>query len=398
MSKPLLFEPLTIKGVTLKNRVVVAPMHQYAAVKGYPTDWHLMNAGRWAAGGAGMVFIESTKVERRGCGTGGDLGLWNDDLISHHKRITDFIRAQESVPALQLGHSGRKARRFRPWQGGAPLTPEGAKEAGVDDWDDWELVAPSAIGSGDSEPVPRALSADDIKVTVENWGKGAARAHAAGYDVLEIHAAHGYLLHQFLSPKANLRNDEYGGSDLNRMRFAIEVTEAVRANWPADKPLFMRLSVEDDAGWGPDESVALSRLVKEKGVDVIDCSSGGMRGSPVISAGPVGYGYQVPYAEKIRTEAGIATMAVGLIVHAEQAEEILQKGQADLIAVGREFLHNPNWALDAALKLGAEGAFQVTPPAYDYWLEKRASSVKAVTPSTYFPGADHSETDARSST
>ncbi|MGY8961593.1 MAG: oxidoreductase, partial [Alphaproteobacteria bacterium] len=153
MSKPLLFEPLTIKGVTLKNRVVVAPMHQYAAVKGYPTDWHLMNAGRWAAGGAGMVFIESTKVERRGCGTAGDLGLWNDDLISHHKRITDFIRAQDSVPALQLGHSGRKARRFRPWQGGAPLTPEGAKEAGVDDWDDWELVAPSAIGSGDSEPV-----------------------------------------------------------------------------------------------------------------------------------------------------------------------------------------------------------------------------------------------------
>jgi 2,4-dienoyl-CoA reductase-like NADH-dependent reductase (Old Yellow Enzyme family) len=389
MPNPMLFEPLTIRNVTLKNRVVAAPMHQYAAEKGFPTDWHLMNAGRFAAGGAGLVFIESTKVERRGCGTAGDLGLWDDDFIPHFKRLADFIRAQNSVSALQIGHSGRKARRFRPWQGGAPLTQSGAKESGVDDWDDWELVAPSAIGSSDTEPEPRALSAADIKVTVENWGKAAARAHKAGFDILEIHAAHGYLLHQFLSPKANLRNDEYGGSDLNRMRFAIEVTEAVRANWPDEKPLFMRLSVQDDAGWGPEESVVLSRFVKDKGVDVIDCSSGGLRGSPVITAGPVGYGYQVPYAEKIRAEAGMMSMAVGLIIHAEQAEEILQNGQADLIAIGREFLHNPNWTLDAALKLGIPDAFKTTPPAYDYWLEKRATSVKGVTPSTYFPGADN---------
>ena len=389
MPNPMLFEPLTIRNVTLKNRVVAAPMHQYAAEKGFPTDWHLMNAGRFAAGGAGLVFIESTKVERRGCGTAGDLGLWHDDFIPHFKRLADFIRAQNSVSALQIGHSGRKARRFRPWQGGAPLTQDGAKESGVDDWDDWELVAPSAIGSSDTEPEPRALSAADIKVTVENWGKAAARAHKAGFDILEIHAAHGYLLHQFLSPKANLRNDEYGGSDLNRMRFAIEVTEAVRANWPDEKPLFMRLSVQDDAGWGPEESVVLSRFVKDKGVDVIDCSSGGLRGSPVITAGPVGYGYQVPYAEKIRAEADMMSMAVGLIIHAEQAEEILQNGQADLIAIGREFLHNPNWTLDAALKLGIPDAFKTTPPAYDYWLEKRATSVKGVTPSTYFPGADN---------
>ena len=388
MGTPLLFRPIKIRDVTLKNRVVVAPMHQYAAVKGYPTDWHLMNAGRFAAGGAGLVFIESTKVERRGCGTAGDMGLWDDSYTEHFRRLADFIRSQNSVPAIQLGHSGRKARRFRPWEGGAPLTEEGAIKAGVDDWDDWELVAPSAIGSSETEPIPRALSFGEIQKTIENWSEAARRANEAGFEVLEIHAAHGYLLHQFLSPKANLRTDEYGGSESKRMRLPLEIAEAVRANWPEDKPLFIRLSVEDDAGWGPDESVRFSKLVRAKGVDVIDCSSGGMRGSPVLSAGPVGYGYQVPYAEKIRKETDLMSMAVGLIVHAEQAEEILQSGRADLIAIAREFLHNPNWALDAALKLGVEDAFKVTPPAYDYWLEKRSSSVKDVVPSTYFPGSD----------
>ena len=388
MRTPLLFQPIKIRDVTLKNRVVVAPMHQYAAVKGYPTDWHLMNAGRFAAGGAGLVFIESTKVERRGCGTAGDMGLWDDSYTEHFRRLADFIRSQNSVPAIQLGHSGRKARRFRPWEGGAPLTEEGAIKAGVDDWDDWELVAPSAIGSSETEPIPRALSFGEIQKTIENWSEAARRANEAGFEVLEIHAAHGYLLHQFLSPKANLRTDEYGGSESKRMRLPFEIAEAVRANWPEDKPLFIRLSVEDDAGWGPDESVRFSKLVRAKGVDVIDCSSGGMRGSPVLSAGPVGYGYQVPYAEKIRKETDLMSMAVGLIVHAEQAEEILQSGRADLIAIAREFLHNPNWALDAALKLGVEDAFKVTPPAYDYWLEKRSSSVKDVVPSTYFPGSD----------
>ena len=388
MRTPLLFQPIKIRDVTLKNRVVVAPMHQYAAVKGYPTDWHLMNAGRFAAGGAGLVFIESTKVERRGCGTAGDMGLWDDSYTEHFRRLADFIRSQNSVPAIQLGHSGRKARRFRPWEGGAPLTEEGAIKAGVDDWDDWELVAPSAIGASETEPIPRALSFGEIQKTIENWSEAARRANEAGFEVLEIHAAHGYLLHQFLSPKANLRTDEYGGSESKRMRLPLEIAEAVRGNWPEDKPLFVRLSVEDDAGWGPDESVRFSKLVRAKGVDVIDCSSGGMRGSPVLSAGPVGYGYQVPYAEKIRKETDLMSMAVGLIVHAEQAEEILQSGRADLIAIAREFLHNPNWALDAALKLGVEDAFKVTPPAYDYWLEKRSSSVKDVVPSTYFPGSD----------
>ncbi len=381
MSDPLLFTPFTLRGVTLKNRVVVAPMHQYMAERGYPTDWHLMNIGRYAAGGAGLVFVESTKVARNGCGTIGDLGLWDDDFIPHFTRLADFIRAHDAVPAIQLGHSGRKARRFRPWEGGGPLEPSPE----IDDWDDWGLVAPSALPSGNDDPVPHELSIGEITDLVEAWGKAAARAHAAGFDVLEIHAAHGYLIHQFLSPKANRRTDAYGGSDSKRHRFAVEVTEAMRAAWPDDKPLFMRLSVEDDAGWGPAESVELAKVVKPMGVDVIDCSSGGMLGRPVDGSGPVGYGYQVPYAERLRREAGVMTMAVGLIVHADQAEEILQNGRADLVALAREMLYNPNWPMDAAQKLGFDAEFTSVPAPQSYWLAKRAASIKDMVPSTYRP-------------
>ena len=383
MAQPLLFSPLRVRDITFKNRVVIAPMHQYSAVKGYPTDWHLMSVGRYAAGGAGLVFVESTKVERRGCGTIGDMGLWHDDFVPHFKRLADFIRQCNAVPAIQLGHSGRKARRFRPWEGGQPL--ERTDE--VDDWDDWELVSASGHADG-NDPAPRALSRQEIPQVIERWGQAAARADAAGFDVLEIHAAHGYLIHQFLSPHSNRRDDDYGGSEENRMRFAVEIAECVRAVWPQHKPLFMRLSVEDNAGWDPDKSVALARLVKSRGVDVIDCSSGGMRGAPVVGTGPVGYSYQVPYAEKLRKEADIMSMAVGLIVHADQAEQILQDGRADLIALAREVMYNPNWAVDAAVKLGVEEPFSLMPPAYDYWLAKRAGQVKELTPSTYGPGLE----------
>jgi len=382
MADPLLFTPMRLREVSLKNRVVIAPMHQYSAVKGFATDWHLMNAGRFAAGGAGLVIMESTKVERRGCGTVGDLGIWKDEFVPGLRRCVDFIRQNGAVPGIQLGHSGRKARRFRPWEGGTPLKPS----LEIDDWDAWELVAPSALQSPETEPMPRALTREEIPKLVEAWAQAARRADEAGFDVLELHGAHGYLVHEFLSPFSNRRNDEYGGSDLNRMRFCIEVVEAVRALWPARKPLFLRLSVEDNAGWGPEQSVALARIVKDKGVDVIDCSSGGMRGSPVVSAGAVGYGYQVPYAAKIKAEAGLATMAVGLIVHADQAEGILQRGEADLIAVAREVLYNPNWPMDAAQKLGVDKQFASVPPPQAYWLAKRASSVKGVVPSTYQRG------------
>lgn len=379
MAMPLLFTPMQMRGVTLKNRAVVAPMHQYAAVRGFATDWHLMNAGRYAAGGAGLVIVESTKVERRGCGTVGDLGIWEDGHIPGHARLVEFIRAHGSVAGLQIGHSGRKARRFRPWEGGKPLvrTPE------VEDWEGWELVSASALNSPESDPTPRALTRDEIPEVIERWGQAARRANEAGYQVLEIHAAHGYLIHQFLSPFSNVRNDEYGGSERNRMRFCIEVVESVRAHWPAEKPLFVRFSVDDDAGWDPDQSVRLARLLKPKGVDVIDCSSGGMRGSPVVSAGPVTYSYQVPYAAKLRREADIMSMAVGLIVHADQAEGILQRGDADLIALARELLYNPNWPMDAAQKLGVDANFSLVPPPQAYWLDKRARQVKELQPSTF---------------
>ena len=377
MTGPLLFSSIPLRSVTLKNRVVIAPMHQYSGEAGYPTDWHLMNAGRFATGGAGLVIVESTKVERRGCGTVGDLGLWHDDFIPHFERLAGFIRRHGSVPGIQLGHSGRKARRQRPWEGGRPLQ----QSAEIADWDEWELVAPSAVAAK-GDPEPRMLTLTEVRNLVDAWGKAAARADQAGFEVLEIHGAHGYLIHQFLSPAANVRNDEYGGTEANRRRFAIEVVESVRANWPAEKPLFMRLSVEDDAGWGPDESVALSRIVKPKGVDVIDCSSGGMRGAPVVGAGHIGYGYQVPYAEKIRSEAEMMTMAVGLIVHADQAEDILQHGRADLIALAREALYNPNWPMDAARKLEVDQPYDLTPSPYRYWLSKRAEQMRHLMPST----------------
>ena len=239
----------------------------------------------------------------------------------------------------------------------------------------------------DRLPTPRAFTRDEIPLVVQHWGDAAARAHRAGFEVLEIHGAHGYLVHQFLSPVANRRNDDYGGSDANRMRFALEVAECVRANWPAEKPLFMRLSCEDDAGWGPEQSVALARELKTKGVDVIDCSSGGiLERSPMDFVRAKKYGYQVPYAEKIRAEAGVMTMAVGHIVHSDQAEAVLRDGKADLIALARELLYNPNWAMDAAQKLGADPDFRLVPPNYGFWLGKRGKSGFEGVPSTFQTG------------
>jgi 2,4-dienoyl-CoA reductase-like NADH-dependent reductase (Old Yellow Enzyme family) len=265
-----------------------------------------MNAGRYAAGGAGLVILESTKIERRGCGTVGDLGLWDDAFIAPLRRIVDLVRQCGSACGIQLGHSGRKARTGRPWEGGKPLV----ENPGLADWDQWELVAPSALPADERSPVPRALTAAEIAAVARDWGRAAARADQAGFDVVEIHGAHGFLIHQFLSPQANQRTDEYGGSLANRMRFALEVARSVRASW-SHKPLFMRLSVDDDAGWGPAESVALARELKTCGVDIIDCSAGGILARPVSSA-PLGYGYQVPSLGQFASK-GRGRMAVGLI-------------------------------------------------------------------------------------
>ena len=384
MAQPLLFTPITIKGVTMKNRIVVAPMHQYAAEEGFATDWHLMNAGKYAAGGAGFVMMESTKVARNGCGTVGDTALWDDKFIPNLKRCADFIRKYGAVPGIQLGHSGRKARLRRPWEGAAPLQGD---EPEIYDWEGWELVAPSAIPHSDRAATPRALSHNEVRDMAVKWAEAAVRADKCGFDILEIHGAHGYLIHQFLSPHTNKRTDEYGGSEQNRFRFAIEVAENVRSVWPAHKPLFMRLSCEDDAGWDVDQSVRLAAELKRVGVDVIDCSSGGtLERSPMDSVRSKKYGYQVPYAERIRKEAGVMTMAVGHIIHADQAEAILQSGRADLIAIAREIMYNPNWPMDAAQKLGADPDFTMVPPPLRYWLAKRAKSGFEGKPSTYMNG------------
>src|SRR3979411_201216 len=341
MSETLLFSPMSIRGVELRNRVVVPPMHQYSAIKGFPTDWHLLTAGKFAAGGAGLVVVESTKVERRGCGTVGDLGIWDDAFVEPLSRLAKFIKQQNSVAGIQLGHSGRKARATRPGEGDRPLqrTPE------IEDWDDWSPVAPSAIAHSEKWPVPKALERGEVKDIVQAWGNAARRAQEAGFDVLELHGAHGYLVHEFLSERSNQRTDQYGGSEPNRMRFITEIAEAVRAHWPDDKPLFARLSVEDHAGWGVAQSARLATILKGRGVDVIDCSSGGITDLAPILGKEIKYSYQVPLSEHVKRHADIMTMAVGLIIHGDQAAQILRDRQADLIAVGRANLNTPQSAV-----------------------------------------------------
>jgi 2,4-dienoyl-CoA reductase-like NADH-dependent reductase (Old Yellow Enzyme family) len=385
MPGPMLFEPMTLRDVTLKNRIVVPPMHQYSAVRGFPTDWHLMNAGKFAAGGAGLVVVESTKVERRGCGTLGDLGIWDDKFVEPLSRLVKFIKQQSAVAGIQLGHSGRKARANRPWEGDGPLK----RTEAIDDWEAWQPVAPSAIAHSEKWGVPRALETREVKDLVQAWGNAARRAHEAGFDVLELHGAHGYLVHEFLSERSNQRTDEYGGSEGNRMRFLIEVAEAVRTHWPERKPLFVRLSVEDNAGWGPEQSAKIAKILKTKGVDVIDCSSGGITDAAPILGKEIKYSYQVPLSDYVRRNADIMTMAVGLIIHGDQAEQILRDGQADLIAVGREILNNPNWSMDAALKLGVEGSFRHVPPQFGWWLGTRAKRGFGTQPSTWQKGLGH---------
>lgn len=372
-----LFSPLQIRGVVLKNRIVVSPMLQYCANNGHVNDWHLMHYGKFAAGGAGLVFVESTKVDPRGCSTPRDLGLWKDDFIAPLKRITDLIKSNGAVAGIQLGHSGRKARRSVPWEGRVPI----ANCPGVDHGEEWELIAPSAIAFSSKYAIPRAMTHDDIQEAIRMWGQAARRANEAGFDVLELHGAHGYLIHQFLSPAANQRNDEYGGSPEKRMRFAIEVVHEVRKFWPEEKPLFLRASAVDEAGWTIEDSVTVASTLKKHGIDVIDCSAGGMSDSG--PAAPPSYGYQVPYAQRIRTDASIKTMAVGMIIHADQAEEIIRSGSADLTALGREFLHNPNWPIDAAQKLGVESPFANVGHSLGYWLGKRAASRAGIRPSTW---------------
>jgi 2,4-dienoyl-CoA reductase-like NADH-dependent reductase (Old Yellow Enzyme family) len=377
----MLFTPLKIRGVTLRNRIVLSPMLTYSAEGGHISDWHLTHLAKYAAGGAGLVFMESTKVDPAGCSTPRDTGLWKDEFVEPLKRVTALIKRNGAVPAIQLGHSGRKARRSVPWEGRVPMTDC----PGVDHGEKWELIGPSAIAHDPKYAVPREMTREDVRGIAQAWGQAARRALEAGFDVVEIHGAHGYLLHQFLSATANHRTDEYGGSLENRMRLAVEVTREVRKFWPEEKPLFLRVSAVDEVDWTIDDSIALAKVLKANGVDVIDCSSGGMGDGGMASETAPPYGYQVPYARAIREGADIKTMAVGMIVHSDHADEIVSSGSADLVALGREFLHNPHWPIDAAQKLGVDAPFEGIPRPYAYFLEKR-SKLNFGKPSTFQTG------------
>jgi len=366
----LLLSPIELRGVRLRNRIVVAPMCQYSADNGLAGDWHFVHYGKLAVGGAGVVMTEAVAVEARGRISHGDLGLWSDAHVEPLGRITAFIRAQGAAAAIQIAHAGRKAGVQRPWHGGRPLGPVEAA-AGEPPW---TTVAPSALSVGPDWPTPSELTAQEIAELCEAWRLAARRASEAGFDILEIHGAHGYLIHEFLSPLTNRRTDAYGGDREGRMRFALEITETVRAEWPADKPLFFRVSAVDGdpEGWTLDDTVALAAALEDRGVDVVDCSSEGVTGSPVLASLDRPPGYQVPFAARVRSETGLKTMAVGLIVSARQAEAVLRRDEADLIALGRELLYNPQWPLHAALELEGEAGFEAWPRQYQWSLKRRA--------------------------
>lgn len=339
-----LFSSLPIKSIILKNRIAISPMCQYSAKDGFANDWHLVHLGSRASGGAGLIIQEATAVAPEGRISPEDLGLWNDNQIEKLQTINQFIIGQNSIPGIQLAHAGRKASVSAPWIGNKKLDES---QGG------WKTVAPSAVGYHSDKKTPVALDKTGIQKVISDFKSATKRALKAGFQVLEIHAAHGYLLHQFLSPLSNFRTDEYGESFENRIRLVLEVLEAVQSEWPKNLPLFVRISATDwaDGGWNIDESVQLSKILKEKGVDLIDVSSGGLVSHQQIPLGP---NYQVPFAEKIKKETGILTGAVGLITEAIQAEEIISSGKADLVLFARESLRNPNLGLTFAQELKAD--------------------------------------------
>ena len=335
-----LFEPLSLRGLTLSNRIVVSPMCEYSSDEGFATDWHVVHLGSRAVGGAALVMTEATAVTPEGRISPQDLGLWQDAHIDMLSRVTRFVRSQKRASGIQLAHAGRKGSTRRPWDG------HGAVDA-----DGWQPVGPTAAPFADGYPVPRALDANGIKRVVTAFADAARRAVAAGFDVVEVHAAHGYLLHEFMSPLSNTRDDAYGGSFDNRIRLCLDVVDAVRTVWPERQPLFVRISATDwvEGGWDIEQSIELARRLKSRGVDLIDCSSGGNVATARI---PIGPGYQVPLAQRIRREAQIPTGAVGLITEAAQANGIVSEGRADCVLLARELLRDPYWPLRAARELG----------------------------------------------
>lgn len=340
----ILFSPLELKSIKLRNRIMMSPMCQYSAGEGLANDWHLVHYGSRAVGGAALIMQEATAVCPEGRITPADLGLWNDEQMKVLKRITSFLRRQGAIPGIQLAHAGRKGSVSPDWEGARVLKPG---QGG------WQTVAPSAIPYSDQRELPHALSIEEIHRITGQFVTAAARAYEAGYQVLEIHAAHGYLIHEFLSPLSNTRDDNYGGSFGRRLTFLLEIIDAVREVWPKNLPLFVRISATDwlPGGWDRNQSIELARILRDKKIDLIDVSSGGLLPHAAV---PVDYGYQLPFSTQIRHEVQIMTGTVGMITNAIQAETMLQNRQADLIVMGRELLRNPYFPLRAACKLGSE--------------------------------------------
>ena len=371
---PHLFRPLALRGLTARNRIVVSPMSQYAAVDAAPTDWHLVHLGKFAMGGAAIVFVEETAVEERSRKTYSCPGIYTDAQARAWRRITDFLRSQGALSAIQLGHAGRKVATRAPWDGFAPLTDADAKRGKPP----WRGIAPSPIAFRPGALVPREMDTDDIRAVIAAHVDAARRSCDAGFDICEIHGAHGYIIQQFLSPITNQRRDRYGGDLAGRMRFCLELIAAVRAAWPADRPLFFRASCVDGKGgaWELEDTIALARELKSRGVDVIDCSSGGIEGPLTLAVVPRVPGYHVPFAERIRREADMPTMAVGLITQAQQAEDYLADGRCDLVALAREMMWDPNWPIHAAATLGGVDPLELAPKPYAWWLRRREETRK----------------------
>jgi len=367
MNEPALFSSFEIKSKILRNRVVLSPMCQYKAANGIMSDWHFQHYSRFAFSGLGAAFIEATGVSSQGRITHGCTGIWSDHHIQGLSRIVNIFKEYNCISGIQLAHAGRKASFLRPWDGASPITSDAVKETA------WETIGPSAIPINNSSPVPKEMTVEDINNLKDDFKKAAQRANKSGFDMVEIHGAHGYLLHSFFSPISNKRNDAYGGNFENRIRLSLEITKEVKSVWPENKPIFFRLSSVDGADGGAtlEENVKLAKALKDVGVDVVDCSSGGIGGSPVLTKSKIIPGFQVPYSEKIKNEANISSMAVGAIIDANQANEIILNKRADLVALGRELLADPQWVYKAATYFNLENAKSYLPDSYSFYLSRR---------------------------
>jgi 2,4-dienoyl-CoA reductase-like NADH-dependent reductase (Old Yellow Enzyme family) len=365
-----LYSPMSIRGLELRNRLVVSPMATYSAVNGFSTDWHVQHIGKLAAGGAGLVFVEQSSVSLQGRITYGCLGIWDDAHVAGLKRLVDLIRSLGAASAIQIAHSGRKGSSQRPWEGGGPL---GDADLAARQEGPWTACAPSAIAFDKGWPAPHELTDAEIETLVEDYRQAFRRAREADFDVVELHCAHGYLLHSFLSPLGNARTDAYGGDLAGRMRLPLRIARLMRESWPDDRPCFVRISSVDGVGigWSLDESVEFARALKAIGIDVVDCSSGGFKlpsENALVARSP---GFQLPFSERIRKETGVLTMGVGLIRTARHAALTLQDGRADLVALGRELLWNPNWPGQTAVEFDSETGWDIWPEPYSWWLRRR---------------------------